>query len=163
MAVLRLRRLLRHDDVLRVEGGHLWLDRTRVWVDAWAFLCDESVAYAGTFLDGETQHEAVEGLRRRLRALLIQRSQQRGDVLEASGRSAQALSVYEAALLHDDLAEVLHRGVIRCHLALGEPAAAMRAFQRCRACLEQGLGVPPAPATQALVRELGATGKAPIK
>jgi DNA-binding SARP family transcriptional activator/tetratricopeptide (TPR) repeat protein len=154
MAVLRLRRILGHEEALRVEGGCLLLDRARVWVDAWAFQEDEASPYAGTFLDGEAGHDAVAAQRERLEVLLVDRTRRHGAALEAAGRPADALSLYEDALRHSALAEALHRGVIRCHLALGEPAAALLAFQRCEDRLAQRLGVRPAPATQDLVRAL---------
>ncbi|MBC8058964.1 MAG: hypothetical protein H7Y61_20545, partial [Rhizobiales bacterium] len=132
MAVLRLRRLLGHEDALRIEGAHLFLDRRQVWVDAWAFPEDASVEYTGSFLAGEKGSGAVEVMRERLEQLFVQRVLGRGEALEADGGPAEALALYESALRHDGLAEALHRGVIRCHLALGEPGSAVRAFRRCR-------------------------------
>jgi len=155
MAVLRLRRLLRHDDALRVEGAQLSLDRTRVWVDAWAFPEDVSAQYGGNFLAGESGSEFVDATRERLGRLFVQRVLGRGEALEASGVHVDALALYESALQHDGLAEALHRGVIRCHLALGETSSAVRAFRRCRDRLARGLGIAPAPATVALVSPLG--------
>ena len=51
----------------------------------------------------------------------------------------------------DPLAEDLYQGAIRCHLAGGHTANALRAFRRCREQLSIVLGIKPSPATLALI------------
>jgi two-component SAPR family response regulator len=92
--------------------------------------------------------------REALHGLYLRRCHGQGAALERQGHWAEALALYRAALEQDALDENLHRGAIRCHLALGEPAAAQRAFAFCRERLQAGLGVRPAPATAALVAAL---------
>ncbi len=81
-----------------------------------------------------------------------------GAQLERHRLWTRALDVYARALEHDNLAEHLYRGVIRCHLALSQPSEALTAFRRCRHLLSVVLGVAPAPQTMALVRDLTVNG-----
>ncbi len=151
MAVLRLRKLLGHEEALRVDGGQLSLDRRWVWVDAWAWSAGQPLVYAGPLFGAAPPELAWAAPREALHGLYLRRCQAQGQALERSGDWAGALAIYEAALVQDALEEALHRGAIRCHVALGEPAAAQRAFVRCREQLRAGLGVAPAPATSALL------------
>ena len=68
--------------------------------------------------------------------------------------SSQALALYEAALAQDPLAENLYRGAIRCHLAAGRAADALRVYRRCRDQLSIVLGVAPSKATADLVASI---------
>jgi LuxR family maltose regulon positive regulatory protein len=88
--------------------------------------------------------------RERLHQRFLRRTAERGRALESQGRHDDALAVYEAGLAQDALAEELYQGAIRCHLAAGRPADAMRAFRRCRDQLSIVLGVKPSAATAAL-------------
>ena len=76
-----------------------------------------------------------------------------GDVgawLEAQGRHREAIDRYERGLAHQMLAEPLYRGLMRCHLALHEPAEALVAYRRCRDLLSMLLSVKPSAETEAL-------------
>lgn len=151
MALLRLRKLLGRDDAVRLEAGRLGLNRGCVWVDAWAWQAGADVPYAGPLFGDPASDGPWLAAREALHAAHLRREQQRGQALEAAQQPAAALALYEQALRQDPLAEELHRGVIRCHLALGEAAAAQRAFQHCREALWRGLRVEPAPATRRLL------------
>lgn len=154
MAVLRLRKLLGQDDAVRLEGGHLALNRRWVWVDAWAWAAGQPVPYAGPLFGKAPPELAWAAQREALHGQFLRRCRTQGQALERLNQWSQALALYESALEQDVLEEALHAGVIRCHLALGEPAAAQRAFARCRAQLQAGLGVQPAKATRALLASL---------
>ena len=154
MAVLRLRKLLGEDEALRLDSGHLSLNRAWVWVDAWAWAASADLPYAGPLFGAAPPELAWAAQREALHGQYLRRCQAQGQQLERQGQWAEALAVYQAALAQDALEEALHRGAIRCHLALGEPAAAQRAFARCRDQLQAGLGVRPASATLALVAGL---------
>jgi DNA-binding SARP family transcriptional activator len=47
---------------------------------------------------------------------------------------------------------VLYRRLIHAHALAGDRAAAAHAYKRCREVLAGELGIPPAPATEALFR-----------
>jgi LuxR family maltose regulon positive regulatory protein len=154
MAILRLRKLLGQDEAVRLEDGHLALNRHWVWVDAWAWAAGQALPYNGP-LFGQTPPElAWAAQREALHGQYLRRCRAQGQALEGDGQWASALALYESALTQDSLEEALHRGAIRCHMALGEPAAALRAFARCRDQLQAGLGVQPALATRALLASL---------
>jgi DNA-binding SARP family transcriptional activator len=151
MAVLRLRKLLGLDDALRLDNGHLGLNRQWVWVDSWAWAAGQPLTYAGPLFGHAPPELPWAAQRESLHLQFLRRCHDEGDRLERAGRVDEALALYEAALAQDALDEALHRGAIRCHLALGEVAAAQRAFARCKSQLQAGLGIAPAPATQALL------------
>ena len=169
VALHRLRKLLGRDDAVLLELGRLSLNPQRVWVDCLAFeqLAD-SVAmpnvaalppaqraaaeraqalYGGPFLHG-SDDEAWQLMYRsrlaskfkRMVTLLAQAATVRGD-----GAAARAL--LERGLEFDPLAEDLVRGLMRELIAVGETAAALTVFERCRLAIAQRLGARPSPAT----------------
>lgn len=154
MAVLRLRKLLGQDEALRLDQGQLALNRGLVWVDAWAWAVGQPLTYAGPLFGTAAPELPWAAAREALHGLYLRRCHAQGQTLEREGRWPQALALYEEALKQDTLDEALHRGAIRCHLALGEAAAARRAYEHCSEQLQAGLGVRPAPATWALVAAL---------
>ena len=85
------------------------------------------------------------------RSTILRRTHDRGLALEHAGETEKALALYEAAMSHDPLAEDLYRGAIRCHLAAGRAADALRVYRRCREQLSIVLGVSPSAATSKLV------------
>lgn len=153
MAVLRLRKLLGHEEALRLDHGRLGLNRTLVWVDSWAWSAGQPLAYAGPLFGDAPPEWPWAAQRESLHLEFLRRCHGQGRALEQAGQWAQALALYEAAVLQDPLDEGLHRGAIRCHLALDEPAAAQRAFERCSQQLLAGLGVAPGAATRALLAQ----------
>ncbi len=156
MALLRLRKLLGRDDLIRLEAGHLGLDREQVWVDAWNFAEDRSATYGGHLFGNDPDESWHAAPRRRLRDLYIHRVEEEGGRLERDNEARRALALYEVALAHDPLAEPMARGAMRCWIALGEPAQALRAYERCRERLSLELGAAPAPATLQLVYSIRA-------
>jgi hypothetical protein len=54
--------------------------------------------------------------------------------------SERAIAVYERALAIDDEAAPLWQGLMRAHLAAGQPGDAVRAFESCRLALHAGGG-----------------------
>lgn len=155
MAVLRLRKLLGHDEALRLDQGRLGLNRGLVWVDSWAWAAGQALPYRGPLFGTAAPELPWAAQREALHLQFLQRCQAEGERLERAGLPREALAIYEVALAQDPLDEAQHRGAIRCLLALGEGAAARRAYERCREQLRTGLGVAPAAATQALLAEPG--------
>jgi len=85
----------------------------------------------------------------RLRALTLL-----SQVWLEKGQPAQAGRDAEAILLVDPYREEAYRTLIRAHLAMGDRAAAARAYSRCAARLAADLGVEPALETSGLLDEL---------
>jgi DNA-binding SARP family transcriptional activator len=73
-----------------------------------------------------------------------------GAALEAQGHWRDAAGIYEAGIVADPLAEPIHRALMRTQLQLGERAAALQTFGRCRDALAAAFGVEPATETRAL-------------
>jgi len=94
-----------------------------------------------------------------IRALLAEHGLVVGDVgawLEARGLWREAIDRYERGLAQQMLAEPLYRGLMRCHMALNEPAEALVAYRRCRDLLSILLSVKPGSETEALHQHIRA-------
>jgi DNA-binding SARP family transcriptional activator len=177
----RLRKLLGLDAALVLAEGRLSLDRQQCWLDVWAFeriardadapasagdgatadllrlgrgLLD---AYPGHFLAGDEDAPWAIDLRDRLRSKLVRTVLGLGEGLQAAGRWPEAVTLYERALELDNLAEALYRGLMICQRELGQPAAALQAYRRCRELLSVVLGLAPSAETEAVRRSLDAT------
>src|SRR5438552_1052779 len=74
--------------------------------------------------------------------------------LVTAGRYGDATSAALAAVKAEPLRETSHAALIRVHLAEGNRAEALAAFERYRAMLEAELGLEPSPAIQSLVANL---------
>jgi DNA-binding SARP family transcriptional activator len=162
----RLRKLL-GQDVVQLREGALTIDRTRCFVDAWAFaslgeraerrlrqspneardglarvLFDDALAlYRGPLLPGEDDVTVVVGARDRLRRRFVRLVLAFASALEGSA-TEQAVAVYENALEIDELPEPLWHGLVSAYLALGRPGDAVKAYQRCQLALRAGGAAP---------------------
>lgn len=173
MTLMRLRKLLQVDGALRLAEGRLWLEPRIVWCDVAAF--EQDCAALNTLLDAPGSalrlsaaarrlrsrqgnklfgHSAVEPWsivpRERLARQFAQAVSAYGQHLEAQHAWIAAISLYEQGLADDVFAEPWTRGLMRCHLALDQPAAALRCYERCRALLAGVLKVRPSAETLAL-------------
>ena len=157
MAVMRVRKLLGREEVLRLDAGRVGLDPGCVWVDAWAYAAGATDTYPGPLFGADAVQPWWALARERLHQRFLQRVRQRGQALEQSGDLEGALAIYESGLAQDPLAEELYQAVIRCHGRAGRQADALRAFRRCREQLSIVLGVAPSPTTLGLVE-----GAAPL-
>jgi DNA-binding SARP family transcriptional activator len=176
----RLRKLLGRDDVLVLAEGKLSLDRRTCWLDVWAFerlardadapastgdlAAQEPArlgravldAYPGHFLAADEDAPWAIELRDRLRSKLGRTVAGIGHRLQTAGRWADAVALYERALELDNLAEALYRELMICHRELGQPAAALQTYRRCRELLSVVLGLSPSAETEAVRRSLDA-------
>jgi len=180
MTLMRLRKLLQVDGALRLTEGRLWLDASLVWCDVVAFErdCDTLVE----LLDGDGHEVALSAAARRLRrplglklfgnaavepwsVLPRERLARKfthavtsyGQHLEAQGAWIAAIALYEQGVAEDACAEPYYRGLMRCHLALDQHAAALRSFQRCRDLLASVLRVRPSGDTLAMAAQIPQT------
>jgi ATP/maltotriose-dependent transcriptional regulator MalT/DNA-binding SARP family transcriptional activator len=177
MTIARLRRLLGSDEALEVADARVRLAPNQVWTDLDSLaqaaqliqaehdrriagrsvntdLVTEALArllvlYRGPPLASEDGEAWLTGLRHRTSNLFRLAVQQVDELTAASG-GREMIAALERALAAEPLAEELTRALMRRHLALGEPAAALQAYQRCRDLLLETFGVGPAAATEAL-------------
>lgn len=167
VALHRLRKLLRHAEVVQLADGLLTLDPTKCWVDAWALERHCSTAgsgegaeagiwglYRGHFLAEEAGAAWAVSMRERLRGSFLRHVARAGRGEEEANRPDAALLLYQKGIEVDDLAEELYQGLMRCHLALDRRAEAMTAYRRLRQLLSVTLGIQPAPQTEKLVRAI---------
>jgi len=96
----------------------------------------------------------LHATREQLRALQLQALDHEAARLEAGGAHAQALALVQRCLRDDPLAEAVHRRAMRLHHLMGDRAAALAAYRRCEAVLDEELGAAPAAETVALAREI---------
>jgi DNA-binding SARP family transcriptional activator len=96
----------------------------------------------------------LEGERERIRQLRLHRIEQLADRALADGRFHLALQAALSATATEPLRESAHRAVMRVHLAEGNPSEALRQFDTVRTLLRDELGLPPTPATRAVVAPL---------
>lgn len=178
-ALHRLRKLLRHDEVVVRQSNALQLDLRLCWVDAIVFEhqvdhalprfsghSDEDQRlqeqrnvlklYRGDFLPQENQPWVLP-TRERLRDKMLKLTLTLGTALERQGEWEEAIATYEQALNHDNLAEPVYRHLMICHRQRGDAAEALKAYRRCRELLSIVLGVEPAPETQAIYRSLSSS------
>ena len=151
MAVMRLRKLLGRSEVLRLDASRVGLDSAHVWVDAFAFAQGATDEYPGPLFGTDAVQPWWAAARERLHQRFLRRVLERARALEGIREFDTALALYESGLAQDPLAEDLYQGAIRCHLAAGRSADALRVFRRCREQLSIVLGVGPSMATQRLV------------
>ncbi len=151
MAVMRLRKLLGRNEALRLDASRIALDTAQVWVDAFAFAQGATDDYPGPLFGADAVQPWWAAARERLHQRFLRRALERARALEGHREFDAALALYESGLAQDPLAEDLYQGAIRCHLAGGHTANALRAFRRCREQLSIVLGIKPSPATLALI------------
>ncbi len=173
----RLRQLLHSERACRMDRGRIFLDGNIVSIDSWLFEGEAdallsrlrraaaaeageiavrierlSELYRGPFFALEESLPAIAQTRDRLQEKFVQAVARSGEFWQQEGRWDRAQQLYEQALTLDNLAEETHRQIIRCHLAQGHFAEAVRAFNRCRELLETVLGVAPSEETTRLYR-----------
>lgn len=176
VAVHRLRKLLGDGDLLVAADGSLSLDPDRSWVDAgaiaqWAdeIRCRlESAAdsatldlatrlvtgYRGALLGSERPPAWAVARREMIHSHFVELAASLGSFHERAGDFDAARAVYDHAVSVEPLAEVLYRGLMRCHGAAGETAEVLRSFRRCREVLSIVLGIGPASETVNLLARL---------
>jgi DNA-binding SARP family transcriptional activator len=94
------------------------------------------------------------GMRQRLRGKFLRNLVAVGKRLEGQGEADQAIRVYERGLELDNLSEELYRRLMSTHQKLGQSAAALEAYRRCRHLLSVVLSVKPSVETEAIYRSL---------
>jgi LuxR family transcriptional regulator, maltose regulon positive regulatory protein len=167
-----LRKLLGDDSLLRLDGGQLVLDRSRVWSDVGA--AADLMSRAEQALDLPARQSAALALLDLVRGhllpdadapwVLVARERHRRRFVITITHLAEGMEpdaplaaarLYERALDADPLAESLHRRLMQLHAARGEQGEATRAWRHCQAMLALSAGVQPSPDSVALAKRLG--------
>jgi DNA-binding SARP family transcriptional activator len=129
-------------DDMSVPDGALWGELLPGWYDDWVLL-----------------------ERERLRQLRMHALEVMANRLSAAGRYGDALQAAYGAVRADPLRESAHRAVVRVHLAEGNIADALRAFEQFQVLLADELDVQPSEQMVRLVEGLGRscpTGRRPM-
>ncbi len=178
ITVHRLRKLLGCDSSVRVTDRNVALDPRRVWTDAWSLeriLAKFMSPMDGTHADARSLESAAPvildlyrgpllvdddhaiwqiPLRNRLSGRFQRFVLRLGQHWESCADWDRACELYRRAVELDSLAESFYRGQMVCLRAQGRRAEAIEVFRRCRQALSISLGVPPAPETEQVYREL---------
>ena len=117
--------------------------------------------YRGDLLEEDPYAEWAIPERERLRALRLEALARLAEMRLAEADYPAAIAAYEQALTLDSGRETLWRDLMRAHASSGDRAAALRAFDRCRAALSRDLGVDPLPETLALHAQILRDDSAP--
>jgi DNA-binding SARP family transcriptional activator len=163
ISIHRLRKLLGVDDAIEVGSGMVRLNPALVWCDAFEFearatqalnsgneLAEVTALYTGALFGREEAYPWSMPAEERFAGLFTQLINRQGEAFEEANQYDAAIDIYERGIMLDPLSEVFYRGLIRCYLAMREPAAALRAYRRCRDVLNIVAGVSPSPATEKL-------------
>ena len=75
-------------------------------------------------------------------------------LLSGGGENGPMVAMARRWVAHDPLDEAAHRALMRACASAGDRPAALAAFDRCRAILDDELGIAPAPETVALAARL---------
>ncbi|MGA5299921.1 BTAD domain-containing putative transcriptional regulator [Nucisporomicrobium flavum] len=103
--------------------------------------------YAGDFLSDVPTGAWAEPHREQLRREYEYVLRTLGGLLAKQHRFGEAIEVFTRLAAHDPLLEAAHRGLMRCHAALGDRGRAVRQYEQLAGLLRDQLGVPPSPET----------------
>jgi len=167
-----LRRALPEPDLLVTTRENVSLHPARVWTDCRRFrtLIASSIGrsavlaplreavdlcrgpfMAGFSLDGCPEFEAwASAQRQHWERRYLETLKLLVEMYEAQGNIEQAIAHARRYLETDEIAEHVHRDLIRLYAAAGDHRAASEQYERCAVLLERELGVSPLPETQAV-------------
>ena len=156
----RLRKLIGIDGAIILADGRLSFNTALTWCDVNAFETlagshhplqqTRALAYYSGALLHATSYVWAAAPRERLAVLYIATVEACAGRSEASGDHRAALGWYARALEQDNLVEAFYRGLMRCHLALGDPSEALRSYRRLKELLSIVLGTTPTAETETL-------------
>lgn len=172
-ALHRLRALLGVGEALVQQGGQLSLDRSLVWVDAWAFeqaleqapparqnsvtpqpVIDALAMYRGAFLPDDEGESWPVATRERLRGRYVRAVAEHAARLETAQQMEEAIAWYLSGLDADPLIEPFYQGLMRCYHRLDRLPEAAGAYRRLKQTLAAQLSLPPSAGTERLAQSL---------
>jgi DNA-binding SARP family transcriptional activator len=109
---------------------------------------------ARPLLEDVEQHDWADQARERYRARLVATLLDAGGHALTAGDPREALALADRAVGLDPVAERGWAIAMAAHRLIGDRVAALRAYDRCRRELAEGLGVEPSNQTRALFLEL---------
>jgi DNA-binding SARP family transcriptional activator len=152
-------------DTIGLSGGAtLWLDmkafldglKAATSADDQEQALARAVAlYQSDFCEG-LYHDWCLAERERLERLLLRALGQMMAACGARGAFEEAIALGSRILARDPLREEIHRALMVFHYQMGNRAAAVRQYARCRDLLQAELAVEPMPATHALYLQINA-------
>jgi LuxR family transcriptional regulator, maltose regulon positive regulatory protein len=177
--VYRLRKVLGNQHAVTVESSSLRLNERIVSIDAWRFEAEveelnlaltsplsvteiSAIAsrckqlfdlYQGPFFAQDKSSPWVARMRDLFHAKFVRSVKHTGCYWQSTRQWDRAITLYERALEIDNLAEEIHRELMRCHLAKREFSDVVRVFRRCRELLSLVMGVPPCEETEMIYRQ----------
>jgi DNA-binding SARP family transcriptional activator len=180
----RLRKLLGHEEAIRLQDGRVTLNESVCWVDISAFeythrraevvLADGAAGvsdgalealerqlmarYPGHFLAGENESPWMLACRQRLASRFFRHLAAIGQLWEAKDAPEKAELTYRRGVELDSLSEVLYRRLMSVQSRRGERAEALATYRRCRSMLATTFGVEPSAETEAAYRAALARG-----
>jgi len=110
--------------------------------------------YPGDFLGDVPAGAWAEQHREELRREYEHVLRTLGGLLARERRFPEAIEVFARLVAHEPLLEAAHRGLMRCHAALGDRGRAVEQYEKLVAVLDAQLGVPPSPETVQLYGRL---------
>jgi LuxR family maltose regulon positive regulatory protein len=175
----RLRKLLGHEETVRLHDGKLSLNPSYFWLDVWALEQSleklDGVAarpapsqtpvalerlgqrilglYRGRFLEG-SELPCVARPRESLHRRCLRAIETLGANFETMGLTDRAITCYERGLEVDPTAEGPCQKLMSCHLRLGNRGSAISAYERCKDALARERRVAPSPSMQRLYEQL---------
>lgn len=110
--------------------------------------------YRGEFLEGWNSSEWHYQPRQELEREYLEALLMLGQLYANQARYVEAGDMYRKVIAVDSYLETAHRELMRCYMRLGECGQALRHYRELRDMLQEELGAPPSPETQALYAEL---------
>jgi ATP/maltotriose-dependent transcriptional regulator MalT/DNA-binding SARP family transcriptional activator len=170
----RLRRLLRHEQVVQLKQGKVSLHPSMTWVDAWSFerlltaatnpvkdkvsvtaLCEQAFAlYQGSFLAEEAEEPWAMAARDRLRRHYIGLVRRLAHLREHQENPERAISLLQQALRVEPLVEEFYQLLMSRLHETGQRAEARSVYDQCRAVLTAAHQGEPSPETESIHRRL---------
>jgi LuxR family transcriptional regulator, maltose regulon positive regulatory protein len=130
------------EDALRHARAH---DAEHDVDRALAYLRRALAVYRGDLLEDRPYEEWVEDERRALRDSYLRAATRAAELMVQTSAHAEALEVCEVLLARDPCWEAAYVQQIRAHVALGNRALAVRAYERCVETLREQLDLQPSP------------------
>ncbi|MGQ9586672.1 MAG: tetratricopeptide repeat protein [Anaerolineae bacterium] len=168
----RLRRALFSDCVVYDDGRYRFNEAVSWWYDARVFerlldrakeaedpdeqieLYQEALAlYRGDYLE-EFYSDWCLQERERLRERFMTSAMALADLYYERKSPELSIGVCQSVLARDRYQERAYHRLIRCYAAMGDRAAAIKAYRQCVELLREDLGLDPMPETEELYRQI---------
>ena len=110
--------------------------------------------YRGQLLPEDAAQPWLLAARERLHQKFVRATLNLADFWQSKSDWARAISLLEAGVSLEPIAEDLYRRLMVCHGKSGDQAEAMRSYRRCKDMLSIVLGIKPSAATERLRQDI---------